>query len=92
MDQNLLPSLACAVTAGVDAIISGDKDLLSLGSFQGIPIINAAQDTRIAAGAKRRTRPRLGQSGTETGQHYWVGKECREKRPALAPKARKPKS
>ena len=46
----------------------------------------------IAEGAKRRTRPRLGQSGRQAGQQYWVGKECTEKPPAPAPKARKPKS
>ena len=47
------------------------------------------QDACIAAGAKRRTRPRLGQSGQQTGQQYWVGKECKQK-PAPAPNARKP--
>ncbi len=36
-------------------------------------------DACIAAGAKRRTRTRLGQSGPETGQQCWVGKECSEK-------------
>ncbi len=46
----------------------------------------------IAEGAKRRTRPRLGQSGPQTGQQYWVGKECSEKPPGPAPQARKPKS
>jgi hypothetical protein len=50
------------------------------------------QDACIAAGTKRRTRPRLGQSGPQTGQQYWVGKDCKEKPPAHAPKARKPKS
>lgn len=35
--------LACAVAAGADAIISGDNDLLVLRSFEGIPIINAAE-------------------------------------------------
>ncbi len=35
--------LACAVAAGADLIVSGDKDLLVLGSFQGIPIVLAAQ-------------------------------------------------
>ena len=46
----------------------------------------------IAEGAKRRTRPRLGQSGPQTGQQYWVGKQCSEQPPAPAPPARKPKS
>ena len=35
--------LALAVAARADFIISGDKDLLVLGQFQGIPIINPAQ-------------------------------------------------
>jgi hypothetical protein len=34
------------------------------------------QDACIAAGAKRRGRPRLGQWGWLTGQQYWVRKEC----------------
>jgi len=32
--------LSCAVAAGVDAIVSGDKDLLDIGSFRKIPIIS----------------------------------------------------
>ena len=35
--------LALAVAAKVELIVSGDKDLLSLGSFEGIPIIAPAQ-------------------------------------------------
>ena len=35
--------LACAVAAGADAIVTGDNDLLILGSFEGIPILNAQQ-------------------------------------------------
>jgi hypothetical protein len=50
------------------------------------------QDACIAAGAKRRTRPRLGQSGLQTGQQYWVGKELSEEPPAPARRARKRKS
>jgi putative PIN family toxin of toxin-antitoxin system len=34
--------LALAVAAQVDLIISGDDDLLSLGSFAGVPIVDAA--------------------------------------------------
>ncbi len=37
------------------------------------------QDACTAAGANRQTRPRLGQSGTQDGHQYWVGKECKEK-------------
>jgi len=32
----------------------------------------------IAAGAQRKTRRRLGQSGKVTGQQYWVGEQCKE--------------
>lgn len=35
--------LACAVAAEADAIVTGDNDLLTLGSFEGIPIIRAAE-------------------------------------------------
>lgn len=35
------PFLSCAVAAGADYIISGDRDLLDLGSFRGIPIVTA---------------------------------------------------
>jgi len=38
-DPKDLPVLACAVAAQADAIVSGDEDLLILGSFQGIPVI-----------------------------------------------------
>ena len=34
------------------------------------------RDACIAAGMKRRSRPRLGQAGALTGQQYSVGKEC----------------
>ena len=35
--------LACALAAGAELIVSGDKDLLVLQSFEGIPILTAAQ-------------------------------------------------
>ena len=38
-DADDLPVLACAVAAEVDVIITGDKDLLALNRFKGIPII-----------------------------------------------------
>jgi hypothetical protein len=46
----------------------------------------------IAAGAKRKTRPRLGQSGPETGQQWWVGQESKQKPPAPTLRAGKPKT
>ncbi len=41
--------LACALAARAGAIVSGDDDLLSLGSYHQIPIVSAAQVLRIAA-------------------------------------------
>ena len=38
--------LACALGAGADLIVSGDADLLNLKSFQGIPIVTAAESLR----------------------------------------------
>ena len=38
--------IAAALAAGADWIVSGDADLLSMGSYQGIPIITAAQAMR----------------------------------------------
>src|SRR5512135_1752012 len=35
--------LACAVGAGADPIVTGDSDLPALGSFEGIPILPAAE-------------------------------------------------
>lgn len=36
-------TLACAVAAEADAIVTGDKDLLSLKSFAGIPILTVRE-------------------------------------------------
>lgn len=33
--------LACAVEAGADLIVSGDRHLLALGAYRGIPIVTA---------------------------------------------------
>lgn len=38
--------LACALAARADLIVSGDDDLLVLKSFNGIPILTAAQATK----------------------------------------------
>jgi uncharacterized protein len=35
--------LACAKAANANLIVSGDKDLLVLGTFEGIPILTAVQ-------------------------------------------------
>lgn len=42
-DANDLPVLACAIAAAADAIVTGDQDLLTLVSVQGIPIMDAAR-------------------------------------------------
>lgn len=43
--------IAAAVAAGADWIVSGDADLLSMGSHQSIPIITAAQAVQGIAGS-----------------------------------------
>jgi uncharacterized protein len=45
--------LECAQAARSDYIVSGDKDLLRLRVFRGIPIVRAADFLAIAAGEKR---------------------------------------
>jgi putative PIN family toxin of toxin-antitoxin system len=35
--------LACAAAARAEAIVSGDRHLLELGAYEGIPILSAAQ-------------------------------------------------
>ena len=35
--------LACAIAARAEAIVSGDKDLQTLGTYQDIPILSPAQ-------------------------------------------------
>jgi predicted nucleic acid-binding protein len=45
-DPKDLHVLECAVAAHADAIVSGDEDLVSLRSFQGIPIMNTSEALR----------------------------------------------
>jgi predicted nucleic acid-binding protein len=40
-DTDDLAVLSCAIAVPVDLIVSGDKDLLVLGQFRGIPILNS---------------------------------------------------
>ena len=42
-DPDDLHVLICAVGAEVDAIVTGDDDLLSLETFEGIPILTVRQ-------------------------------------------------
>ena len=44
--------LACAVEGRADYIVSGDEDLLTLGSYQGISIVKATEFLRILAGTR----------------------------------------
>ena len=44
--------LACAVEGHADYIVSGDQDLLTLGSYEGIPIVTAAEFLRVLARAR----------------------------------------
>ena len=41
--------LACAVGGKADYIVSGDKDLLVLETYQGVPIVKAAQFVQLLA-------------------------------------------
>ncbi len=41
--------LACALAAEVEWIVSGDRDLLDIGAFRGMPIVSAAQAVSIVA-------------------------------------------
>jgi uncharacterized protein len=45
-DRDDLHVLACALAAQADAIVTGDKDLLTMKAFQGIPIIDATEALR----------------------------------------------
>jgi hypothetical protein len=50
--------------------------LAAASQSYGALLTDEQQNACIAAGAKRRTRSRLVQSGWLTGQQYWVGKQC----------------
>ena len=43
-DDNII--IACVIEAEADVIISGDRHLLSLGSYQGMPIVKAVDFLR----------------------------------------------
>ena len=49
-DSKDLKILAAAVGAHAEAIVTGDNDLLVLGSFQGIPIIRVEEALRRLGG------------------------------------------
>ncbi len=43
--------LACALSARAGALVSGDRDLLELGTFRSIPIVTAVEAVRIVTAA-----------------------------------------
>lgn len=45
--------LALAIAANVELIVSGDNDLLSLRSFQGIPILPPAEAVGLIGAARK---------------------------------------
>lgn len=47
--------IAAAVAGGADVVVSGDRHLLSLGSHQGIDIVNAAEAVRQVENARSKT-------------------------------------
>lgn len=46
-DHDDLHVLACAVGVQADAIVTGDKDLLTMKSFEGIRITNAQEALKL---------------------------------------------
>jgi len=44
-------ALACAISAGAVCLVSGDQDLLSLGTYHGLPILRAATALRFFTAA-----------------------------------------
>ena len=46
-DADDLAVLACAIAVPVDLIVSGDKDLLVLGQFRGIPILDSRSALKL---------------------------------------------
>jgi uncharacterized protein len=46
-DRDDLHVLACALAANADAIVTGDKDLLVMKAFRGIPIIDACEALKL---------------------------------------------
>jgi hypothetical protein len=69
--------------------------LLSRGRFRAASkrynrvLTDEQQDACIAAGAKVRSRPRLGQSGPLTGQQYWVRRDAAQENAAVKIKSLK---
>jgi hypothetical protein len=64
--------------------------LAAASSDYSARLTDAQQDACIAAGAKRRSQPRLGQAGRLTGQQWWVQERCRRQAQLSTPEAQTP--
>jgi predicted nucleic acid-binding protein len=53
-DPDDLAVLSCAAAVPVDLIISGDKDLLVLGEYHRIPIVDSIRALDLAASARNK--------------------------------------
>ena len=57
-DHAALPSdddnhiIACAVSGRADVIVSGDRDLLRLKAYEGIPIVRPMDFVRMVGGTR----------------------------------------
>lgn len=49
--------LACALEGNADLLVSGDRHLLSLKEYAGIPIVRPMDFLRTLGNAEERTRP-----------------------------------
>jgi len=49
--------IAAAVAGGAEIVVSGDRHLLSMGSHQGIGIVNAAEAVRRVGDARSKAYP-----------------------------------
>ena len=58
------PILACAVEGGADYIVTGDRDLLVLERFQGIPIVSPAAFAALLETTEGQPGPVLPSQGT----------------------------
>jgi uncharacterized protein len=65
-DPNDLPILGTAVAGRADVIITGDKDLLALTPFRGIPIIRPGEFWKLLGDSFGISDPMTASAGTET--------------------------
>lgn len=63
-DPKDLPVLGTALAGGADCLVTGDKDLLVLGSFRGVAIVRPADFWRFEREGAPRGRKRRGRDGS----------------------------